>query len=55
MKKTYVYENAIVNVRVSDNKRPQHIHKATENFLKKVLKERITNGNNSTSTDISKE
>ena len=38
MTKKYVYENAVVYIS-NPNINYQNLHKATENFLKKVLKE----------------
>jgi archaeosine-15-forming tRNA-guanine transglycosylase len=39
MEKKYVYENAIVRVTVH-NESSEHIRRATENFLKKVIAEK---------------
>lgn len=43
MEKKYTYENAVVYVVIPDDGMP-NIHKATEEFLKKVIKERNTHG-----------
>ena len=40
MTKRYVYENCVICV-LNTNISYQNLHKATENFLKKVLKENV--------------
>ena len=44
MKKQYTYKNAIIRVLIPDDG-PSNIRKSTEEFLRKVLKERMNNGN----------
>lgn len=53
MQKVYKYGNAVVYVEVPENN-SELIHKATKNFLRKVLKESIRNGNSDQSRDIRK-
>ncbi len=55
MKKIYNYKNATIEVFMSYNNDLNTIQNATENFLKKVIKERIQNGDNHTSRNIRKE
>jgi hypothetical protein len=50
MKRKYVYENAIIYISNTDINY-QRLHNATENFMKKVLKEK-TNGNYNSSGDF---
>lgn len=52
MKKVYKYENSVVIVKNCNNSNLGNIQLATEQFLRKVLKERTTNGNGYTSRDI---
>jgi hypothetical protein len=54
MRKIYKYENSIVTVIMSENGITGDFKKATENFLRKVIKERSTNGNSNTTGDIYK-
>ena len=54
MKKVYKYENSIVTVENYDTNNLQFIKKATEDFLRQVIKERSTNGNGNTSRNINK-
>jgi hypothetical protein len=44
MDKEINYPNAVVHIVIPDDSRAT-IHKATEEFMKKVIKERIQNGN----------
>ena len=48
MTKIYTYKNATIHV-VNTNINKENLHKATEKFIKKVLKERTQNGNNHSS------
>lgn len=50
MKKKYVYENAVIYIFNTDVNY-EKIHKATENFMKRVLKEK-TNGYYNSSRDF---
>lgn len=57
MKKVYKYENSIVTVVIVENMYTstlESIKKATEHFLRQVIKERSTNGNGDTPRDIIK-
>jgi hypothetical protein len=54
MKKVYKYENSIVIVENCDTYNLEFIKRATEVFLRQVIKERMTNGNGNTSGNISK-
>lgn len=45
MERTYTYDNAIIHISIPDGA-SLHIQKATENFMKKVVKERDTNNVN---------
>ena len=54
MRKIYKYENSIVTVIMSENSITGNLQKATENFLRKVVKERRANGNSNTTRDIYK-
>ena len=47
MERTYTYDNAIVHITIP-NKSSQHIRKATEIFLKKVMLEKEKNQNGNT-------
>lgn len=55
MMKIYKYVNATVSVVKSDNNHSTNLQKSTENFLRKVLKERIDNGYGNTCGDFTKE
>ena len=44
MERTYTYDNAVISITIPDNSN-KNIHKATEVFLHKVIKERNQNGN----------
>ena len=55
MKKIYKYKNATIEIFMSYNNDLNTIQNATEKFLKKVIKERIQNGDNYTSRNIRKE
>lgn len=44
MEKKYTYENAVVYVVIPDEG-IRNVHKATETFLRKVIKEKRNNGN----------
>lgn len=46
------YKNAVVRVIIPDNFSDKTIHKATEEFMKKVIKEKNQNGYKHTSGDI---
>ena len=48
MSKKYIYDKCVIYV-TNININYKNIHKATENFLKKVLKEKNQNGNCNTS------
>lgn len=48
MRKTYTYENAIIHITIPDSS-IKNIHKATERFLNKLIKEKNQNGNINTS------
>lgn len=55
MRKVYKYDNAtiiIVNANVCTTDK---FKKSTENFIKKVIKERSVNGNSNKTGDITKE
>ena len=54
MKKVYKYENSIVIVENYNNYNLESIRKATEHFLRQVVKERSTNGNCDKSRNINK-
>ena len=54
MKKVYKYEKSIVIVENYNNYNLESIKKATERFLRQVVKERSTNGNGNTSRNIYK-
>ena len=47
MEKKYTYENAVVSVVIPDDG-VSNIRKATENFLRKVIKEKRNNGDSNT-------
>lgn len=51
MQKIYKYGNGMVYVNMSEIKSDQ-LHESTVNFLRKVLKERIQNGNSNKSSNI---
>ena len=51
----YKYVNATVSVVKSDKVHSNNLQKSTENFLKKVMKERIDNGYSNTSRNFTKE
>ena len=50
MDKEFYYPNAVVSI--SENYSKTTIHKATEEFMKKVIKERIQNGDKHKTWDI---
>ena len=51
MEKIYTYKNATIHV-VNTNINKENLYKATEKFIKKVLKERTQNGNSDSSGDF---
>jgi hypothetical protein len=52
MDKVFCYPNAVVHIVIPDNYPNKTIHKATEEFMRKVIKERIQNGNKHQTGDI---
>ena len=56
MKKIYNYENCMVTIHIpEDTEFQERLRKASENFMRKVLNERMTaNGNGTTRTTINK-
>ena len=52
MKKTYNYKNGTIYVIAPDTYDYDGLRKATEDFLRKVIKERIRNGDGNTSGNI---
>ena len=54
MKKVYKYKNSIVTVENCNNYNLESIKKATEHFLRQVVKERSIDGNSNTSRNIYK-
>ena len=52
MKKVYKYENSIVTVENYNADNLKFIKRATEHFLRQVVKERLTNGNGDTSRNF---
>ena len=54
MKKIYKYKNAIIQISIPDENYLNNFRTSTEVFIKKVLKERSTNGNSNTSRNIYK-
>lgn len=52
MKKVFNYKNARIEVEMPYNRDLSRIQVATENFLKKVIKEQSGNGNSYTSGSI---
>lgn len=52
MRKIYKYVNAVVIVEISDINNLDSIKEPTKHFLKKVIEERLKNGNNNTSRSI---
>lgn len=54
MERIYEYENGTIYVSSPDVSDRRELQKATEEFLKKVIKERLKNGNSYTSGDIRK-
>lgn len=56
MEKIYTYENAIVKIKISDEKHKKIIQEATETFLRRVIEEEIRiNGNSDTTGDFKEE
>ncbi len=55
MRKTYRYDNALVYIMSSDKYDRENFKKATQEFLKKVMREGAENGNSNTSEDFRKE
>ena len=53
MKKVYKYENSIVTVENYNTYDLESIRRASEHFLRQVIKERSTNGNGNTSRNFS--
>ena len=52
MERTYKYQNGTVYVTSSKTSDREHLQKATEEFLKKVISEVMKNGNSNTSGDF---
>lgn len=52
MRKTYRYDNALVHVSSLDTYDRERLKTATEEFLKKVVKEQRKNGNSNTRTNL---
>ena len=52
MRKTYRYDNALVHVSSLDTYDRENLKKATEEFLKKVIREGKKNGNSNTRTNF---
>lgn len=52
MEKEYRYETAIIRVIVPENHDKNRIHKATEEFLRKVIEKENQNGNKHKTGDI---
>ena len=55
MERTYKYENGIVYISGCDTYDHKNLQKATEKFLKNVIKERVINGNTYTTGNFRKE
>lgn len=55
MQKVYNYENCVVTVTGLDVLNQDTLHEATRNFLRKVLEERINDGDSYTSSNFRKE
>lgn len=53
--KIYKYVNATVSIVKSDKDHSANLQKSTENFLRKVIKERINNGYGNSCGDFTKE
>ena len=54
MDKTYRYRSGTIYVMLPDSCDREALRKVTEEFLKKVIKERSKNGNSNSSGDIRK-
>lgn len=52
MQKIYKYKNGIVYITNPGNDISNNLKTATENFLRKVVEERMNNGNSDKSRDI---
>lgn len=55
MRKTYRYDNALVHILSLDTYDRENFKKATQEFLRKVIREGARNGNSNTRTNIRKE
>lgn len=55
MKKVYKYQNGIVCVSLPKSCDRENLKKATEEFLKKVIREETKNDNSNTSANFTKE
>lgn len=55
MRKTYRYDNALVHIVSLDKYDRENFKKATQEFLRKVMREETKNGNSNTRTNIRKE
>lgn len=53
MRKVYRYDNAIIIILDTNVCTTDRFKKSTENFMKKVIKEQITNGDSNKGRDIS--
>ena len=52
MERTYKYRNGTIFVTLPESCDREKLRQVTEDFLKKVIKERSKNGNSNTSGDI---
>ena len=53
MEKIYTYKNAIIKIKISDEKHKKIIREATETFLRRIIEEESRiNGNCNTSRSI---
>ena len=52
MKRTYKYQNGTVYIVLQKSHDQEHLKKATQEFLKKVISEGTNNGNSNTSGDF---
>lgn len=49
MRQTYTFQNGVITVQIPESYKQEKLIQSTENFLKKVLKEKNQNGNCNTS------
>ena len=53
MEKIYTYKNAIIKIKISDEKHKKIIREATETFLRRIIEEESRiNGNSNTTRDF---